>query len=136
MRQIKGTVNRVELIGWTGDAPEQRLLPSGATVVSFSVATRRPGGKTAEGERTYETDWTNVEAWERVAASCARYLHKGSRVRVIGSVQTRSWEDKESGQRRWKTVVRAEEVLFLDARQEGNGDTPAETAEATEEAPF
>lgn len=136
MRQIKGTVNRVELIGWTGDAPEQRLLPSGAAVVSFSIATKRIGGKTEEGERTYETDWANVEAWERVAASCARYLHKGSRVRVIGTLRTHTWEDKESGQRRWKTVVRAEEVLFLDARQEGSGDTPAETAEATEEAPF
>ena len=46
--------------------------------------------------------------WERVGASCARYLHKGSRVRVIGTLHTRNWEDKESGQRRYKTVVRAE----------------------------
>lgn len=136
MRQIKGTVNRVELIGWTGDSPEQRLLASGTAVVSFSVATRRIGAKNDAGDWTYETDWTNVEAWDRVAAQCVRYLHKGSRVRVIGTLQTRSWEDKESGQRRWKTVVRAEEVLFLDARQEGNGDAMAVAAEETEEVPF
>jgi single-strand DNA-binding protein len=135
MRQIKGTVNRVELIGWTGDAPEQRLLASGTAVVSFSVATKRFGPKNEEGERTYETDWTNVEAWERVAASCARYLHKGSRVRVIGTLHTRSWEDKESGQRRWKTVVRAEEVLFLDAKQD-NGETVVAASEETEEVAF
>jgi single-strand DNA-binding protein len=135
MRQIKGTVNRVELIGWTGDAPEQRLLASGTVVASFSVATRRIAGRNDAGEWTYETDWTNVEAWERVASQCIRYLHKGSRVRVIGTLQTRSWEDKESGQRRYKTVVRAEEVLFLDARQEGNGDSMV-AAEATEEVPF
>ncbi|MEN9936104.1 MAG: hypothetical protein RLZZ387_2683 [Chloroflexota bacterium] len=136
MRQIKGTVNRVELIGWTGDEPEQRLLASGTALVSFSVATKRIGSRSDDGERTYETDWTNVEAWERVAASCVRYLHKGSRVRVIGTLQSRSWEDKETGQRRYKTVVRAEEVLFLDARQDGGGDAIAETAEVTEEVPF
>lgn len=135
MRQIRGTVNRVELIGWTGDAPEQRLLASGTAVVSFSVATKRPGAQNEAGERTFETDWTNVEAWERVAASCARYLHKGSRVRVIGTLQTRSWEDKETGQRRWKTVVRAQEVLFLDAKQE-SGESVAADAEEGEEAQF
>ncbi|MFO7170461.1 MAG: single-stranded DNA-binding protein [Chloroflexota bacterium] len=135
MRQIKGTVNRVELIGWTGDAPEQRLLASGTVVASFSVATRRIGPKNEAGEWTYETDWTNVEAWERVAAQCVRYLHKGSRVRIIGTLQTRSWEDKETGQRRYKTVVRAEEVLFLDAKQEGNGEVMV-AAEATEDVPF
>ena len=136
MRQVKGTVNRVELIGWAGDAPEQRLLASGTAVVSFGIATKRVGGKTEAGEWTYETDWNNVEAWDRVAAYCSRYLHKGSRVRVIGTLQTRSWEDKESGQRRYKTVVRAEEVLFLDAKQEGNGDAMAVSAEATEEVAF
>jgi single-strand DNA-binding protein len=134
MRQIKGTVNRVELIGWTGDAPEQRLLASGTAVVSFSVATKRLGSRNEAGEWTYDTDWANVEAWERVASQCVRYLHKGSRVRVIGTLQTRSWEDKESGQRRFRTVVRAEEVLFLDARQDGNGESIA--VEASEEAPF
>ncbi|HWQ14333.1 MAG TPA: single-stranded DNA-binding protein [Roseiflexaceae bacterium] len=136
MRQIKGTVNRVELIGWTGDAPESRILPSGTAVVTFSVATKRPGPRNEAGERTYATDWTNVEAWEQVAASCARYLHKGSRVRVIGSLTTQSWEDRESGQRRYKTFVRAQEVLFLDARQESNGETLAAASEETEEAPF
>jgi single-strand DNA-binding protein len=136
MRQIKGTVNRVELIGWTGDEPEQRLLASGSTVVDFSVATKRISGKSEGGEWTFETEWTNVEAWDRVAASCARYLHKGSRVRVIGTIQTRSWEDKESGQRRYRTVVRAEEVLFLDAKHEGNGDAMTVAVEAGEEMEF
>jgi single-strand DNA-binding protein len=136
MRQVRGTVNRVELIGWTGDAPEQRLLASGTTVVNFSVATKRVSGRSDAGDWSYETDWTNVEAWERVAAQCARYLHKGSRVRVIGTLRTQTWEDKETGQRRYKTFVRAEEVLFLDARSDGNGHELTEAAEAVEDASF
>ena len=66
---------------------------------------------------TFDTDWTTVEAWEKLAEQCGRFLHKGSRVRVIGSLHTQSWEDRESGQRRFKTSMRADEVLLLDARE-------------------
>ena len=66
-----------------------------------------------------------------------RYIHKGSRVRIVGSLHTRSWEDRESGQKRFKTIVRAEEVLFLDAR-EREQDEADETVveEAVDELPF
>jgi single-strand DNA-binding protein len=128
MEQIKGTVNRVELVGWVGAEPEQRFIPSGAAVISFRVATKRWAGRNDDGSRIVDTDWTAVEAWEKLADQCGRFLHKGSRVRVIGSLHTQSWEDRESGQKRYKTLVRAEEVLFLDARQE-----PAAEAAAVEE---
>ena len=105
-------------MGWIGAEPEQRFLPSGTAVCNFRVATKRPSGRNEAGERTFDTDWTTVEAWEKLAERCAQALHKGSRVRIVGSLHTRSWEDRESGQKRFKTVVRAEEVLFLDARQE------------------
>src|SRR4029079_12276983 len=113
MEQIKGTVNRVELVGWIGAEPEQRFLPSGVAVCNFRVATKRLAGKSEDGSWTVETDWTPIEAWERLGEVCMRVLHKGSRVRVAGSLRTRSWEDRETGQKRFKTVVRAEEVLFL-----------------------
>ena len=51
-------------------------------------------GRNEAGERTFETDWTTVEAWEKLAEQCARFIHKGSRVRVVGSLQTQSWEDR------------------------------------------
>ncbi|MCA0355266.1 MAG: single-stranded DNA-binding protein [Chloroflexi bacterium] len=112
---VKGTVNRVELIGWLGGEPTQRFLPSGVGVCDFSVATKRFGSKDEQGEQTFDTEWTTIEAWNGLGDICQDRLHKGSRVRVVGSLHTRSWEDKENGQRRSKTVVRADEVLFLDA---------------------
>ena len=136
MRQVRGTVNRVELIGWLGDAPEQRIFASGTKVCSFRIATKRVAGKSESGERQFETDWTTVEAWEKLADQCAGSLHKGSRVRVSGSLHTRSWEDAASGQRRYRTVVRADEVLFLDARQDGGDVEAAEAVEEAEEVPF
>ena len=108
MEQVKGTVNRVELVGWVGAEPEQRFLPSGTAVCNFRVATKRFAGRNEAGERTVETDWTPIEAWDKLAETCARYLHKGRRVRVTGSLHTRSWEDRESGQKRFKTIVRAD----------------------------
>ncbi len=117
-QQIKGTVNRVELIGWLGNDPNQRFLPSGVGVCDFDVATKRVGSRGEDGEWTYETEWTTVEAWESLGDMCQEHLRKGSRVRVVGSLRTRSWEDKETSARRSKTVVRAEDVLFLDSRDE------------------
>jgi single-strand DNA-binding protein len=134
MEQIKGTVNRVELVGWIGAEPDQRFVPSGTAVCSFRVATKRWAGRSDDGSRTVETDWTTVEAWEKLAERCAQSLHKGSRVRVVGSLHTRSWEDRESGQKRFKTVIRAEEVLFLDARPEQ--DTAEAVEETVEDLPF
>ncbi|HNP71963.1 MAG TPA: single-stranded DNA-binding protein [Kouleothrix sp.] len=135
MEQIKGTLNRVELIGWLGAEPEQRFVPSGAAVCNFRVATKRPAGRNEAGERILESEWTNVEAWEKLAEQCGRYLHKGSRVRVVGSLHTQSWEDRETGQRRFKTVVRAEDVLFLDTRSEAQ-EPSAPAAEEVEDLPF
>ena len=139
MDQVKGTVNRVELIGWLGADPEMRFLPSGVSMCSFRVATKRYAGRTEAGERVVETDWIPVETWERLAELSGKSLHKGSRVRVIGHIETQSWEDKKTGDRRFKTLVRAENVLFLDARTEAQHaadaiDEPAE--DAVEELPF
>jgi single-strand DNA-binding protein len=135
MTQIKGTVNTVELIGWVGADPEQRFIPSGAAVCTFRVATNRLSGRSETGEWLVEAEWTTVEAWEHLAEQCGRFLHKGSRVRVIGSLQTQSWEDRESGQKRYKTLVRAEDVLFLNPR-ERTQDEPATAEEPVEELPF
>jgi single-strand DNA-binding protein len=94
--QFQGTANNVEIIGWLGADPEQRFIPNGAAVTSFSVATKRPSHSGGEPK----TEWIPVEAWERLAEVIARHLHKGSRVRVTGMLIIRSWEDRETGQRR------------------------------------
>ena len=133
MYAVKGTMNNVELIGRLGAEPEMRFLSSGAAVCRFSLATNRAAGQDEQGARVYETDWTQIEAWEHLVELCNTYLHKGRRVMVIGSLRTDSWTDKESGQTRYKTFVRAREVMFLDPRSY-QADAPAEVSE--EEVPF
>ncbi|HEU5102111.1 MAG TPA: single-stranded DNA-binding protein, partial [Roseiflexaceae bacterium] len=62
----------MELVGWIGAEPRSRFLPSGAAVCSFRVATKRPAGRSESGVRVFETDWTTVEAWEKLAERCTR----------------------------------------------------------------
>jgi single-strand DNA-binding protein len=135
MQNIKGTVNRVELVGWVGADPEQRFVPSGVAVCKFQVATNRLGGRNEAGEWVTEAEWTTIEAWDKLAELCGQALHKGSRVRVVGSLQTQSWEDRASGQKRSKTFVRAEDVMFLNTR-ERTQDEAAAVEETVEDLPF
>src|SRR5262249_50853998 len=134
-RQVRGTVNSVELLGWLGGDPELRFLPSGIKMCRFNIATRRPAGRDSQGKREYETDWTTVEAWDKLADLCNTMLHKGSRVMVGGSLRSDNWVDKESGQQRYRTFVRADDVLFLDARPDAQAALE-EAEEATEDVPF
>jgi single-strand DNA-binding protein len=135
MNQVKGTVNRVQLLGRLGMEPELRFTPNGTATCKLRVATKRPGAQDENGKRGYETEWVNVEAWERLAEQCNSYLHKGSRVLITGSLRTDSWQDRDTGQNRSRMYVRADDVLFLDARQEQQDE--AETAEqAVEDLPF
>jgi len=129
MRSVKGTLNNVELIGRLGADPELRMLANGASVCRFNLATNRVGAQDEKGARQIETEWISVEAWERLAELCSSYLGKGRRVRVSGSLRTDSWADKESGQQRHRTYVRADSVMFLDPR-------PDQPEVAEEEASF
>lgn len=115
MKPIKGTVNYVEIIGWLGNEPEQRYTPSGVAIAEFSVATKRVGSRNEDGSWSYETDWLDVVAWDQLAETVCANLRKGSRVRVTGSLRTDSWEDRD-GNRRKRVNVRAEDIIFLDAR--------------------
>jgi len=104
-------------IGFLGKDPEMRFTASGNPVASFSVATNRRW-RNAQGEQQEETEWFNIECWNKLAENCNQFLHKGSRVYVEGRLRTRSWEDTITGQRRYRTEVIANSVLFLDRREE------------------
>lgn len=127
--QHRGTLNRVELIGWLGQDPETRFIPSGAQVSSFRLATRRPSHDPARDDHT---EWHAIECWETLAAIAAEHLRQGRRVRVEGHLITQQWEDRESGQRRSRSFVRAETILFLDDRR----PEQPEPAEALAELPL
>jgi single-strand DNA-binding protein len=122
---MAGSLNRVMLIGRLTRDPELRYTPSGTAVCNLALATNRYGSDPATGERKEFTDYHDVVVWNqgtrKLAETTAQYLQKGRLIYVEGRLQTRSWDDATSGQKRYKTEVNANDVQFLDStgRQEG-----------------
>jgi single-strand DNA-binding protein len=115
-----------------GRDPEMRYLQSGEPVTTFSLATnRRWTGQ--DGQPREETEWHNVVAWRRLAEQCNEYLVKGRLVYVEGRLQTRSWEDQATGQKRYRTEVVADRMVLLDSRGDRAGAPPEAAAGAGEE---
>src|SRR3970040_716889 len=106
------SVNKIIIIGNVGKDPEMRYTPNGNPVTSFSIAANRRW-TTPEGETREETEWFNVVTWNKLAEVANQYVTKGKKVYVEGRLQTRSWEGQD-GQKRHKTEVVANTVLFLD----------------------
>ena len=131
------SVNKVILVGRLGKDPEIRSIPSGTTVAKFSLATDdRYTDKS--GEKQERTEWHNIVAWGKLAEICGQYLRKGKLVYIEGSIRTDSWEDKESGQKRYRTEIVAREMKMLDRKRdsdEGGGYGARRPAAATAGAP-
>jgi single-strand DNA-binding protein len=108
-------LNKVMLIGNVGTDPEMRYTANGNAVTTFRLACSR-NYTTPDGERKEETEWFNVVTWSKLAETCSQFLQKGRRAYVEGRLQTRSWEGAD-GQRRFRTEVIANTVLFLDRVQ-------------------
>lgn len=96
--------NRVILVGRLTNDPEERSLPSGQSVVNFGLATNRVYTD-KDGNRQEQTEYHNIVLFGRTAEIAARYLGKGRTCLVEGRLQTRSWEDKKTGQKRYRTEV-------------------------------
>ena len=123
-------VNRVILVGRLGRDPEMRHTGSGTPVTNFSVATNETWNA-QNGERQERTEWHNIVTWNKLAEICNEYLSKGQLVYIEGRLQTRSWEGQD-GQRRYRTEVVANDVLFLD-RRTGSLNEGAEGSQGAEE---
>lgn len=123
------TINRVELQGRLGRDPEVRYTASGSAVVSMSIATDRTG-RDAEGKRVVYTDWHRVIAFGDLAKNI-NGLQKGDMVRVLGQLQTRSFN--MAGEKRYVTEVKAVKVRALLADHRYDEDM---TAVSDEEMPF
>ncbi len=113
------SVNKVILIGNLGQDPELRYTGSGKPVASFTIATSERGRKDDGGDN--RTEWHSIVVWDRLAEQCSQYLHKGRQVFLEGRLQTRSWEDRNSGQKRYKTEIVAHSVQFLGSSRGGDG---------------
>ncbi len=101
--------NKAFILGNLTRDPELRQLPSGQTVTTFGVATNR-FYRDASGERQRATEFHNVVSWGRLAEIASQYLKKGSLVFIEGRLQTRSWQDQNSGQKRFRTEIVAERM--------------------------
>ena len=114
-------INKVILVGRLGKDPEIRSTPGGNTVAKFTVATDEKFTD-REGNKQERTEWHNIAAWGRLGEICGQYLRKGKLVYIEGSLRTDSWDDKETGQKRYKTEIVAREMKMLDRRgDEGGG---------------
>jgi single-strand DNA-binding protein len=108
------TVNRVTLLGNVGKAPEVRATSGGNTVANFSIATVNRF-KDGRGEWKDQTEWHNCVAFGKTAEIIGKYVGKGAKLFIEGRLQTRSWEDKESGQTKYRTEIVIADISLLGA---------------------
>jgi single-strand DNA-binding protein len=113
-------VNKVILVGNLGRDPEMRSTQGGQPVANFSVATSRKF-KDKDGNRQEQTEWHNIVCFGRQAEIAGQYLTKGKKVFIEGRLQTRNWDDKESGKKQYRTEVICENFQMLDSRGESGG---------------
>lgn len=117
-------MNKVFLIGNLTRDPEMRSTQSGVAVCNFTIAVNRRFRNAQTGQQ--ETDFLNVIAWRQLAELCNKYLAKGRKVAVTGSIQTRTYEAKDGSKRTTWDIV-ADEVEFLTQNQQG-GEHGAQSA--------
>lgn len=145
------SVNKVILVGNVGKDPEVKYAPGGMPVARFSVATSE-NYKDRNDEWQERTEWHSVVAWQRLAEIVGEYVRKGAKLYIEGRLQTSSWEDRESGSRKYRTEIVARDIVLLSNGnrgqtgnpRQGRKDIPASTdvmqereeAEISEDIPF
>jgi len=121
-------VNKVIILGNLGRDPEVRTTPSGQPVANFSVATTRKW-KDRDGNRQEKTEWHDIVCWGRQAEIAGQYLTKGKQVYIEGRLETRSWEDKTHGDKRYRTEIVCDNFQMLgrrgDSYEGGGGAAPS-----------
>jgi single-strand DNA-binding protein len=114
------SVNKVILLGNVGKEPEFKVLPSGQGVANFSIATSERY-KDKGGEWQDRTEWHNLVAYAKLAEIVRDYVKKGSKLYIEGRITTRSWDDKESGKKVYRTEIVIGDLSLLSGRGEGEG---------------
>jgi len=121
------SVNKVILVGNVGQDPEVKYTASGVPVAKLSIATNERF-KDKNDAWQDRTEWHNVVAWQRLAEIVGEYVRKGSKLYVEGKLQTSTWEDKQSGERKYRTEIVARDIVLLGSRDNGperKGEMPS-----------
>jgi single-strand DNA-binding protein len=132
------SLNKVQLIGNLGKDPEIRYTPGGVAVATFTIATNE-SWKDQEGNLQERTEWHNIVAWRKLAEICGEWLKKGKKVYIEGRIQTRSYDDKNTGAKRYITEIVADNMIMLDGggggRNAASGDAPPHAGSAGDAQP-
>ena len=116
------SVNKVILVGNVGKDHEVKYSPSGTPVAKFSLATNEKY-KDRSDEWQERTEWHNIVAWQRLAEIIGEYVKKGAKLYIEGKLQTSSWEDRESGTKKYRTEIVARDLVLLGSHENGgNGE--------------
>ena len=119
-------INNNNLVGRAGREPDVRYFESGSIVANFTLAVNRRS-------RDEEPDWFNLEIWGKQAQIAADYVKKGSLIGITGSFKIDSWKDKNTGDDRYKPVVRVDRLNLLSSRKESEN---SQNFNNTSEIPF
>jgi len=111
-------VNKVILLGNLGKDPEVKYTQGGMAIARFSLATTERA-KDKEGNWQDKTEWHNLVAFGRTAEVAGEYLKKGRTVYIEGSLRSSSWDDKETGQKKYKTEVIVNDLVMVGGQREG-----------------
>ncbi len=129
------SVNKVILVGNLGRDPEVRYMPDGSAIANISVATTDTW-KDKSGVKQEKTEWHRVSFFGKTAEVAGQYLKKGSQVYLEGRIQTRKWQDKETGQDRFSTEIVGDRMQMLGGRTGGGGDVDFPSQEPGGEGGF
>ena len=108
-------INTVNLVGRAGREPDVRYFESGSTVANFTLAVNRRS-------RDEEPDWFNLEIWGKQAQIAADYVRKGSLIGITGSLKIDSWKDKNTGEDRYKPVIRVDRLNLLGSKKDNESN--------------
>lgn len=125
--------NQVILGGRLTADPELKTTPNGVSVCTFTMAVNR-GYKDESGR--FPSDFFTVTAWRGTAEFISRYFRKASSICVVGKIQSRSWEDKTTGQKRYAVEVIADDARFVDKKDEAPGFRPEGATEPVQKPPM
>ncbi|WP_024768279.1 MULTISPECIES: single-stranded DNA-binding protein [Aquimarina] len=114
---MSGTLNKVMLIGHTGDEVKMHYFEGGSCIGRFPLATNDSYVNKSTGERVNTTEWHNVVVRNKAAEICEKYLNKGDKVYIEGRLKTRKWQD-EQGKDRYSTEIQCTDFTFLTPKNE------------------
>ena len=118
-------INTINLVGRAGREPDVRYFESGSIVANFTLAVNRRS-------RDEEPDWFNLEIWGKQAQIAADYVKKGSLIGITGSFKIDSWKDKNTGEDRYKPVVRVDRLNLLGSRKESDNNQYSNSGNSSE----